>query len=401
MNIFGLNISLNSQKDPEILDDPNEFNGQFGSIGNISVGDRDLSKPFIDDNYVVGNGRVYFGEDDLYPSLLNNLYRSSPIHATCINFKTNSIVGGGYEFDGYDNASVDVKKKIKVLEIRHKIKKTNRKIVKDFIKHGRACILLKYSEKGKRYVKSIVIDPENVRNDRVTIWDDKPEKYFISEDFKRYGAQKTIRPYSPGRKDVWQMLELRTDTAGLKTYPLPDYISNGNWVYLDGEISYLYKQGIVNSINPSMIFMFPFGTNATTKRSFRNMLIQSGKGARNMGRVLAFWRPKDQLPEIKTVQTTQNDKLYTQVSSEIKDNIAMSHQMDPAIIGVKTSGKLGNAQELRMQYSIFEKNWVMENTETVEDFMNDFLRILDCPLDFKYKKFDIIGDLIEESKTKE
>ena len=371
-------------------------------MGNVAVGDRALSKPYIDDNYVGGGGVVYFGEDNLYPNLLNNLYRSSPIHATCINFKTNALCGGGFEFEGYDGATLDQKKEIKKLEIRLKLKSLIRGISQDFIKHGRACVLLTYSEEKRCYVKARLIDPENVRNNRVGIMDDAPTKYFISDDWRRYGTLKEVSAYRVGCKDKYQMLELRTNTAGMKTYPLPDYVSNGNWTYLDGEISYLYKQGIVNSINPSMIFKFPFETTPGQKQKIRRMLETVGKGAKNMGRILTFYKPKDQQPEIETVSTTQNDKLYAQVSKEIKDNIAISHQIDPAVIGVHVSGKLGNSEELKMQYQLFEKNWVMENRSTVEEFINDiWVGVFKIQNKIKLKRFNIIDEEIVETKVEE
>jgi len=387
----------------EVVKDASDgmVNEDFGAIGNIPVGDRDLSKPYVDDSYVGGNGMVYFGEENLYPNLLNNLYRSSPIHATCVNFKTNAIVGGGYEFKGYDEATLDKKKDIKKLEIRLKLKELTRGISQDFIKHGRACVLLTYSEEKKTFVKARLIDPENVRNTRVSIYEDKPSHYFLSEDWRRYGINKIVPCHHLGCKDKYQMLELRTNTAGLKTYPLPDYVSNGNWTYLDGEISYLYKQGIVNSINPSMIFKFPFETTPGQKQKIRRMLETVGKGARNMGRILTFYKPADQQPEIETVKTTQNDKLYAQVSQEIKDNIAISHQIDPAVIGIKTTGKLGNAAELKMQYQLFEKNWVMENRDTIEEFINDVLGVFHCELEFQFNTFNIIDEEIVETKIEE
>ena len=387
MGLFNFNSSSETTEKPQ--------GESMDFVTQINVGDRDLSKPYIDDRMVGYMGMVYFGEDNLFPNLTNNLYLSSPIHAACINFKTSAICGAGYEFKGYENLSLEKKKELKIFENRVKLKKLIKTITKNYVKHNRAHILLKYSKEEKRYTQAKLIDPEKVRNDQVTIFKDVT-KYFISDGFEYHNLIKTITPYSPTNKDEWQMLELRGETGGSPTYPLPDYVSNGNWTYLDGEISYLYKQGIVNSINPSMIFKFPFDTNPETKAKIKRMLTTMGKGAKNMGRILTFFKPKAQQPEIETIATTQNDKLYKQVSQEIKDNIAISHQMNPSLAGVVTAGKLSNDSETKTYYQLFEKNWVIENREIVEDFLNDFCRIFDITEKLELNRFQLIDDEIVE-----
>lgn len=365
-------------------------------LARINVGDRDLSKPIINDDYIIGNGMVYFGEDNLFPNLINNLYLSSSIHATCINFKTSAIMGGGYEWEGVNNDDLSVLKNIKKFERITKFKKLIKTITKDFIKHNRAIILLRYDKKEQKYVSAKVLDPENVRNDKVGVFKDL-KLYFISDDFTKFNTVKEVKPYSPDCVDEWQILELRGETGGSPTYPLPDYVANGNWTYLDGEISYLYKQGIVNSINPSMIFKFPFETTPEVKSKIKKMLTFTGKGAKNMGRIFTFFKPKDQQPEIETVQTTSNDKLYSQVSKEIKDNIIISHQLNPSIIGVKVAGQLGNTEEIRVSYQIFEKNWVMENRYIIESFINELVFIFGLNAKFVFNTFNIIDDEIVET----
>lgn len=379
-------LNFNSNKKPQgetVVTTSQDF------LSQIAVGDRDLSKPFIDDHYVHNNGMVYFGHDNLYPNLLNNLYLSSSIHSTCVNFKTNTIIGGGWSWKDYDSLSGQHKMDLKSWVAKHKFNDLIEQIAKDWVKHNRVYILLKFKE-GK-VVKSKLVDPANVRNDSRGIFKDV-ERYFISDDFSRGITRKEVKPYHMTCKDEWQMLELTGKTGGSMTYSLPDYIAAGNWLYLDGEVSYLYKQGIVNSINPSMIFKFPFETTPEVKSKIRNMLTKSGKGAKNMGRVFTFFKEKEQQPEIETVKTTNNDKLYSQTSSEIKDNIAIAHQLDPSMIGVKVAGKLGNSQELRIQYEVFEKNWVIKNRRIIQEFVNKFAQITEAHGKIEINRFSIIDD---------
>ena len=358
---------------------------EYDFLTNIPVGDRDLSKPFINDSYVDRNGSIRFGVDNLYPELINNLYLTSSIHSACINYKTNSIIGGGYNLKDYETSGFNDKMELKKFKIRNNFDNNFEIIVKNFIKHGRSPILIKFNDKGHP-ISFKVLDPSNVRSGRSGIFVDI-ERYFISDDWQLKRNVMEVKPYSPSCKDTYQLFELRGHTGGSKTYPLPEYVANSNWTYLDGEISYLYKQGIVNSINPSMIFKFPFETTPEQKSNIKRMLTTLGKGAKNMGRIFTFW--KDQSPEIETVQTSSNDKLYREASSEIKDNICFAHQINPAIMGVARGGQLGNVQELEVSYNIFKRNWVKPNKHKIELFINDIFDIFKINYEFEILDDDI------------
>ena len=367
MGLFNFNKKALEPTEPS-----NEnIGGEMAFLAHVNVGDRDLSKPYIDEHRVGAGGYVYFGADNLYPEIYNNLYVGSGLHSACVNFKTNSIVGGGYEWIGVEKMTLDKQKAIRKLEIKLNLKKLMRTVAKDFIKHNRAYVLLRYDKNENTYIKAKAVDPSKIRKSFVgTLSFDTP-KYFFSEDYSRMISTKTIDAYYPGCKSEWQIMELMGETGGSDTYALPDYNGALNWIFLDSEISYLYKQGIVNSINPSLIFKFPFETTPQVKNKINSTLKKQGVGAKNMGKIFTFFKPKDQQPEIETVQTTNNDKLYKGTSEEIKDNIAYAHQMDPVLIGVAKAGKLSNTQEIETSYSIFEKNWVMLNRSVIEDFIND------------------------------
>lgn len=402
MKILGFNIGSSKSNGETFVSSPlttstestSTETKEMGFLAQISVGDRDLSKPYVDDTYSHNTGMVFFGIDNLMPELINNLYLSSGIHASCINFKMNSIAGGGFEWDNIEEATLTERKDIRKFEIKLNLKKLSKGISKDYIKHGRAIVLIR-KVKGKN-VSAKLLDPSEVRNDRGGIFKDV-SKYFISDNFQRRLQVKEVKPYSPTCEDEYQILELRSEVGGSRTYPLPDYIANANWTYLDGEMSYLHKQGIVNSINPSLIIKYPFDTTPEEKDRIKSMLQTSGKGAKNMGKVFTFFgKSKDQMPEIETVTTSQNDGLYMHVASEIKQNIAMSHQMNPALAGVAISGKLGNNQEIVLHYQMFEKNWVIGNRQDVQDFINEIAFIFGITRNFQFKRFVLIDDIIVE-----
>lgn len=398
MGLFNFNKKASEPTEPS-----NENIGdEMAFLAHVNVGDRDLSKPYIDERRVGAGGYVYFGQDNLYPEIYNNLYVGSGLHSACVNFKTNSIVGGGYEWTGVEKMTLDKQKAIRKLEIKLGLKKLMRTIAKDFIKHNRAYVLLRYDKDENAYIKAKSVDPSKIRKSFVGTFSFDTPVYFFSEDYSRMISTKKIDAYYPGCKSEWQLMELQGETGGSDTYPLPDYNGGLNWIFLDSEISYLYKQGIVNAINPSLIFKFPFETTPQVKNKINATLKKQGVGAKNMGKIFTFFKPKEQQPEIETVKTSNNDKLYKGTSEEIKDNISYSHQMDPVLIGVAKSGKLGNTQEIETSYTIFEKNWVMTNREIVEDFINDIIdavgrkdKIIE---DISFNRYDLFEHLTKNEE---
>lgn len=385
---------FNFNRTPKKTSDSSKGPDAFST--HLTDNDRDLSTPLIRNYYTGGNGMVYFGDDNLYPNAINELYQISGIHSACINFKRNTIVGGGYTFDVGTNPSLELQKKIKLFEIRTGLADLIDKVAVDFVKHGRAIILIKVID-GKPE-KSIIIDPSKVRNETNSIFGEI-KNYFISEDFERTGTGKLYTAYSEKNKDEWQVLELRSVDGKRETYPLPSYVGASNWIFLDGEMSYLHKQGIINSINPSMAITYPFETTPEEKTRISNQLRKKGKGARNFGRVFTFFgKNQDVVPKIEAFTPARLDTLYLQVGDAVEKNISMAHQMNPALAGVATAGKLGGNQELLMHYNLFEKNWGIKNRLIVEDFINALAKIWGINEKLNLNEYHLVDDEIKRTE---
>ena len=82
---------------------------------------------------------------------------------------------------------------------------------------------------------------------------------------------------------------------------------------------------------------------------------------------------------------------------ELKDNICFAHKINPAIMGVKVAGSLGNAQELEMSYAIFEKNVVFPMRKQLEYMYDELLQIAGVEGQFKILDFKIVENQIVEA----
>lgn len=385
MKIFNLNIGWAK---PETVKTENRSIENFRSINTEGL---DLSQPFVDDYFNRGFSWVYFGENNLYPQILNQLYISAPMHQACCNFKKYSIIGNGYEWEGYDGLSTSEKIALKQFETQSKWKRSTVKLTLDYIKHGRAIVLLRYSKDHKKYMYARVVDPESIRNNLVDFMKDSPTRYFYSRDWARSFAMNEFTPYYRGNENEWQVFELKNEVGGFRSYGVPDWMSSANWQKVGADIALLHKAAIENGIQPSVIYKYPYIMSPDERDNWETGMRRNAKGAKNFGRAMKVEsQSKDLTPDIEVVKTSDNHKLFEQTSREQKEEIAISHGINPALMGVRIAGALGASEEIEFSARQFEKVWLNDNRQTLEDFFNEIAQICGVTSRLNIKETELV-----------
>jgi hypothetical protein len=351
----------------------------------LRVGESNLSLPFVDSRYTV-QGYVRFGEGNLYPQLLNQMYYTSPLHGSIVDFKTNATIGGGYTFD--ESKLTDMEKVV-LYAFGKKIgfKDTLKTITKDVILHGR-CYFLIELKGGKTYnVKRVA--PEKVRiNQTKTL-------YAVNEDWQ-FGMQiRTFEPYHPECKDGTYLYVYEQKSVGQDYYPLPQYTSALNFAFLSGELSYLQKSNIQNSIFPSFAMMFPKKPQGPEEMQLIKDTVSKLKGAENGGKTVAFFaNNKESLPDLVSIPKNSNDELFKGVSELNTEQICFAHTIDPILLGVRTTGSLGSGSDIKQAYVIFEKNTIIPLRETITDVINGLLRAVGINAHVEITNYQIVNETI-------
>jgi hypothetical protein len=351
----------------------------------LRVPEGNLSLPFVDVRYTV-QGYVRFGSDNLYPQYMNQMYYMSPLHGSIVDFKTNATIGGGYTFD--ESKLTDMEKVV-LYAFGKKIgfKDTLKTITKDVILHGR-CYFLIELKGGKTYnVKRVA--PEKVRiNQAKTL-------YAVNEDWQ-FGLQiRTFEPYHPECKDGTYLYVYEQKSVGQDYYPLPQYTSALNFAFLSGELSYLQKSNIQNSIFPSFAMMFPKKPQGPEEMQLIKDTVNKLKGAENAGKAVAFFaNNKESLPDLVNVPTNSNDELFRGVSELNTEQICFAHTIDPILLGVRTSGALGSGSDIKQAYVIFEKNTIIPLRETITDVVNGLLRAVGINAHVEITNYQIVNETI-------
>jgi hypothetical protein len=367
----------------QVVEGYQSFSTPFGRVG-----DANLSLPYVNGRYQIA-GYIPFGQDNMFPELLNQLYYTSPLHGAIVDFKTNSVVGGGYTLKSEGMTNED-KLKLYTFEKKIKLGKVERAIAQQLTVHHRVYFKLCYNAKRELY-KIYNVSPEKVRIAR-----DK-QTYFLCDDWSARIDVTSIKKYHPTNSDLEQLYVYEIMTLGQEWYPLPQYTSALNFAFLSGELSYFAKSNIQNSVFPSFAMMFPKRPQSEEEKSMIKNTIDRLKGAANAGKAVAFFaNSADQLPKIESLPTNGNDKLFHEASALNTEQICFAHTIDPILMGVRTTGSLGGGADIKQAYVIFEKNVVMPLRTQVEEIINELLEIAKIPGEYTINNFQIINETIVE-----
>lgn len=381
MGIFNFN-----KKEKVTVEGPlhSTFSTPFGKIG-----EGNLSTPYV--RSYGSESYVRFGADNLYPQLINQIYYVSPLNGSIINFKSNAVIGGGFELTSPADQSAQQKVREYTFIKKNKFNKLVRQGTKDLIMHGRICVVVDPTGGDIKYER---VGPEKVRNNK------NKTLYTISDDWSISSGMYTLPAWKPDLKCKSMYVYEIDGDAGQDIYPIPQYCSALNWAFVDGESSYLHKSNIINSIFPSFMIKLAkkFG-NQDEIDQFKDT-INKAKGAPAAGRIMTFVaNDPTQLPEIVPIPVNGNDSLFTQTDERIDANISRAHSIDPLLMGIRVSGKLGSGSDIKQSYTIFEKNIVMPLREQITEWADDLLQIANINSTICINNFQIIGDEIID-KTK-
>lgn len=352
-----------------------------------------LSYPVVKEIYQQG-GMVLFGVDNLQPNELVRLYYTSPLHRSICEFKKAIATNGGYS---YEIPPVTQDEKINLYKFENSIKlsKSYKDITDGLIIHSRVCIELLFDDNGK-YLRGNVIDPVKIRNgarnDRGEI-----DTYYFSQDFTLSGQKIAIPAYKPGKTAKRMLYVYQHKSPGMDIYCLPTWSSAANEIYLSGELTYMRKSYMINSINPAFYLNFPRRLNEQGQLELKKAL-SAGKGTKNNGKTLVFQSDSaEAMPTVGTIAPSNNDKLFSTTYNQTNEIICMSHSINPGVMGFKVNSSLGSGNELQTSYSIFKNTIIKSLKSDVEEIVNDIMFIANINSKFVLNDYEIIDwDLINK-----
>ena len=308
-------------------------------------------------------GWVTYGDDNLFPQYLIDLYKSSATHNALCTSIAYMIFGDGVQAD-----TLEARLKMEEWGLQDEV----RKACLDLKIQGGFALEVVYSIDRTTISKVRHCPFENVRSAEVND-DEQVEFYYYSKDWsdKREEPQ-TVAAFNPENSVEFpvQILYVKPFSPGSYYYPKPDYIGSIDYIELDKEIGKYHINNIKNGLAPSFTIHFKNGVPAQEeRRRIRNDIERQLAGATNAGKfIVTYSDSPDRKPDFEPFPLSDADKQYQFLSTEVSDKIMVGHRVvSSAMFGVKTAGQLGNTQELEIASELFDKQVVKPYQRIVKD----------------------------------
>jgi hypothetical protein len=320
-------------------------------------------------------GWVSYGDDNLFPQYLIDLYKSSATHNALCTSIAYMIFGDGVQAD-----TLEARLKIEEWGLQDEV----RKACLDLKIQGGFALEVVYSIDRTTISKVRHCPFENVRSAEVDE-DEKVEFMYYSKDWsdKREEPQlvKTFDPEQSVEHPV-QILYVKPFSPGSYYYPKPDYIGSIDYIELDKEIGKYHINNIKNGLAPSFTIHFKNGVPAQEeRRRIRNDIERQLAGATNAGKfIVTYSDSPDRKPDFEPFPLSDADKQYQFLSTEVSDKIMVGHRVvSSAMFGVKTAGQLGNTQELEIASELFDRQVIKPYQRIVKDALTSIFTAAGTP----------------------
>ena len=314
-------------------------------------------------------GFVNYGDDNLFPQYLVDLYHSSATHNALVTSIAMMIYGEGFDANDLEG---------RLAFDQWNLNDELRKACLDFKIQGGFALEVNWSLDRTTIANVSHLPFENVRSGFVNE-DEKVEYYYYSKDWsdKRQEPEE-ICCFDVNKKldHPTQIMYVKPFSPGSFYYPKPDYIGSINYIELDKDISIYHINNIQNGMSPSFSIHFKNGIPPQEERNRIRMDIERQlSGAGNAGKfIVTYSDDPERKPDFEPFQLSDADKQYQFLSEEVTGKIMIGHRVtNPMMFGVATPGKLGGGTELEASAVIFDKNVVVPARRVVENAVKTLL----------------------------
>jgi hypothetical protein len=317
---------------------------------------------------------VSYGVENDYPNYLLNLYRRSAKHNAIVNGKVGYIVGKGWTSENETPAAKAFLDSPTFPNAYDSMNDLTQKLTLDMEIYNGFALEVTWS-RGGGIAEICHVDFHRVRAD-------KDEKMFYVYDwydeyevrqFPQLNQVKQIPSFDPDNRIGKQLFYYRAYSAGVKVYPLPEYLGGTAYIELDVEIANFHVNNIKNNFWGSYLINFPNGipTPEESDAIERQMKMKFG-GTDNAGRFLVnFSDSPETKPELTPLTPSDLDKQFDILNKTVQQEIFVAHRVtSPMLFGVKTEGQLGGRAEMVESYEIFKATYIEDRVQRIERSVN-------------------------------
>ena len=351
---------------------------------------------------------ISFGEDNLYPNYLLDLFLGSAINGALVKSIGAMIYGEGLEATNVDESESTKESYLRLTELLHN---SDDDVLKDLAMDlklfGGCYVNVIWSRDRSKIAKMKHIPAQYIRSGKMI--DGEIEHYYYSADWSRTKkAEYKPRAYkafsTEDRTQASQILMIRDKNPALFYGFAPDYVAATDWIQMELEIAQFHLSNITSGMTPSMHVGFSNGVPTDEeRRTIERQLNQKFAGTGNAGKILiTFNDGKETAPIIEPIQMNDAQSAWVEMSKQSVSQILAGHRVtSPILFGIRAEGGgLGNnADELRDAYSLFNNTVIIPFQTTLLKGLDKIFRVNDINLDLYFKTLKP-ADFIDLEVTK-
>jgi hypothetical protein len=320
-------------------------------------------------------GYVQYGDDNLFPQYLIDLYKSSATHNALCTSIAYMIYGDGVQAD-----TLEARLKIEEWGLQDEV----RKACLDLKIQGGFALEVVYSIDRTTVAKVRHCPFENIRSAEVDN-DENVNFYYYSKDWSDNQIEpELVRAFDPEDSLEYpvQILYVKPFSPGSYYYPKPDYIGSIDYIELDKEIGKYHINNIKNGLAPSFSIHFKNGVPAQEERhKIRNDIERQLAGATNAGKfIVTYSDSPERKPDFEPFPLSDAHNQYQFLSEEVVAKIMVGHRVtSPMMFGVMAPGKLGGGMELKTAEEIFSEDVITPYQQVVTEALSSVFNAAGTP----------------------
>ncbi len=354
------------------------------------------------------NDWVNFGQDNLYPNYLLDLFLGSAINGALIKSIGAMIYGEGLAATNVDENTDTKESWLRLNELLHNSEDDVLKdLAMDLKLFGGCYVNVIWSRDRSKIAKINHIPAQYIRSGKMI--DGEIDKYYYSADWSRVRkAEYKPRAYRAfsveDRSDASQILMIRDKNPALFYGFAPDYVAATDWIQMELEIAQFHLSNITSGMTPSMHVGFSNGVPTDEeRRTIERQLNAKFAGSGNAGKILiTFNDGKETAPIIEPIQMNDAQSAWEGMSKQAVNQILAGHRVtSPILFGIRAEGGgLGNnADELRDAFSLFTNTVIIPFQHTLLKGLEKIFKVNDINLDLYFKSLKP-ADFIDLEVTK-
>lgn len=341
-------------------------NKHNGTVMNLSFGQHITPLPTqkAKGNRKGNDVMIFYGDQNLYPNFLLELYNDSPIHKGVINSKVDYVLG---EKIVYKNSDQEADFKV---NSEDSINDLFRKITKDFIIFNYYAIEVIYNGVGEavehNHVPANLIRTNKAKN-----------KFWYCDDW--YLNSNQIVEF-----EGWKPKALNDDYSSKiyfysaytpsvnNVYPVPEYSGAIKSIETDIAIRDFHSNNINNNFSASSIITFFNGEpTEEIKATIEKSITNSYTGVNGKKLIVNFANEESKGAEVTNISASDwNDAFLTLKENTVSDIIVAHSLTSPLLAGISIAGQLGGNSELETAYTIFKNLYVINKRSEILNSLN-------------------------------